>query len=74
MLTELVSRRAPRSSESPAMVRYRLSKRLNALVDHADYLDRVGADTESTKADIRRTLQAMAMLDALAATNEHTGD
>jgi hypothetical protein len=69
MLTELVRRRAPRSTESPTMVRYRLSKRLNALVDHADHLDRVGADTESTKADIRRTLQAMAMLDDLAATN-----
>jgi hypothetical protein len=69
MLTAPVIGRAPWSTESAAMARYRLSKRLSALVDFADYLDGVGADTASTKADIWRTLRAMSAIDRLCTAN-----
>jgi hypothetical protein len=65
MLTELVTRRAPVSTESAAMVRYRLSKRLGVLVDHVDYLSALGANVEPTRGEIRRVLVAMSAIDEL---------
>ena len=71
-MTARLAERAPRSTESPTMVRYRLSKRLKVLVDHVDYFDAAGADTTAARNEIRRTLAAMALLDDLAAPPNDT--
>jgi hypothetical protein len=70
MLIILVSRQAARSTESAALHRYRPSKRLNALVDHVDFLDAANADVTATQAEIRRVLAAMASVDELLTTGE----
>jgi hypothetical protein len=55
MLNQRFIERVPRSTESPTMIRYRLSKRLGVLVDYHDFLDLAGNDTTSARGEPRRT-------------------